>query len=829
MKEQAYNIIKTKYSRTQQQSNLNKFKEARFKISPQEFEDDTLREIVSLKYIYEHGSSESAGYLLKETSLRGRLLVTVNLNSSVSMNDSVNYVEKCNKCLELEAELQAKYQTIKKLKANIKRLNKTSTTNSVKRDIDEIETIIIELEHRVAKLIAKNEHLKQTYKQLYDSIKPSHVHDKEDTESLVNQLNQKKLKGKYIVDNAAQVSNATTITPGMYKLDLVTLAPQDKINREAHIYFLKHTMEQAAILREIVEQANLLNPLDSASYSACKYVKLIQELLGYVRDTFPDIYKSNEKLVTVTPINKKKTVRRMEFVETKKNGIVKKAKKKEEWKPTGKVFTKIRYNWRHTGRTFTLVGNACPLTRITATNEVPPMEPIPIEAVAQKLVETKVYTRKPKFLGTVKFGNDHIAKIMRYDDYLIGNVTISRVYYVEGLGHNLFSVGQLCDSNLEVAFRKHTCFVRNLEGVDLLSGSRETNLYTLSIGDMMASSLICLLSKVSKTKSCKKQTHKPRSEDTDQEKLYLLHMDLCWPMRITSVSGKKYILIIVDDYAWFTWVKFLASKDEAPEFIIKFLKMIHVRLNATVRNIRTDNGTEFVNQTLRSYYESLTAMASEQSSLEPALHEMTPATPSSRLVPNPPPPAPFVPPSRNEWDLVFQPVFDEFFSPSASVASLVPTVKALALVESTGTPSSTSVDQDARSLNKIRLIKLKWIYKVKIDEFGRVLKNKARLVAQGFRQEKGIDFEESFTPVARIEAISIFVANVANKNMMIFQMDVKTTFLNGEVKEKVYVSQPEGFLDQDNPSHVYKLKKAMYGLKQAPRVWYDMLPSFLIS
>ncbi|GJS22053.1 retrovirus-related pol polyprotein from transposon TNT 1-94 [Tanacetum coccineum] len=199
-----------------------------------------------------------------------------------------------------------------------------------------------------------------------------------------------------------------------------------------------------------------------------------------------------------------------------------------------------------------------------------------------------------KFLGTVKFGNDHVAKILGYGDYQIGNVTISRVYYVEGLGHNLFSVGQFCDSNLEVAFRQHTCFIRNLEGVDLLTGSRGNNLYTLSLGDMMASSPICLLSKASKTKSwlwhrrlshlnfgainhlarhglvrglpklkfekdhlcfacamgkSKKKPHKPKSEDTNQEKLYLLHMDLCGPMRVASVNGKKYILVIVDDYS----------------------------------------------------------------------------------------------------------------------------------------------------------------------------------------------------------------------------------------------------------------------------------------
>ncbi|GJZ77523.1 retrovirus-related pol polyprotein from transposon TNT 1-94 [Tanacetum coccineum] len=132
-------------------------------------------------------------------------------------------------------------------------------------------------------------------------------------------------------------------------------------------------------------------------------------------------------------------------------------------------------------------------------------------------------------------------------------------------------------------------------------------------------------------------------------------------------------------------------------------------------------------------------------------------------------------------------------------------------------------------LDNVFLIKLKWIYKVKTDESGRVLKNKALLVAQGFRQEEGIDFEESFTPVARIEAIRIFVANAAHKNITIYQMDVKTAFLNGELKRELYVSQPEGFVDQDNPSNVYKLKKALYGLKHAPRAWYDMLSSFLIS
>nr|GEV35710.1 hypothetical protein [Tanacetum cinerariifolium] len=131
--------------------------------------------------------------------------------------------------------------------------------------------------------------------------------------------------------------------------------------------------------------------------------------------------------------------------------------------------------------------------------------------------------------------------------------------------------------------------------------------------------------------------------------------------------------------------------------------------------------------------------------------------------------------------------------------------------------------------DQVMVITLKWIYKVKHDELGGILKNKARLVVRGYRQEEGIDFEESFALVARLEAILIFLAYAAHKNMVVYQMDVKTAFLNGNLREEVYVSQPDRFVDLDNSNHVYKLKKALYGLKQAPHVWYDMLSSFLLS
>ncbi|GJZ30975.1 retrovirus-related pol polyprotein from transposon TNT 1-94 [Tanacetum coccineum] len=195
-----------------------------------------------------------------------------------------------------------------------------------------------------------------------------------------------------------------------------------------------------------------------------------------------------------------------------------------------------------------------------------------------------------KFLGTVRFGNDQIARIMGYGDYQLGNVIISRVYYVEGLGHNLFSVGQFCDADLEVAFRKNTCFIRNLEGVDLLSGSRDTNLYTISLDDMLKSSPICLLSKASKTKSW------------------------LWHRRLSHLNFGTLNKLAKDGLArGIPRLKFqkdhlfLKIKDEAPAAIIKCIKNIQVRLKVTVRNVQTDNGTEL---SIRHFVNGMKMLAS---------------------------------------------------------------------------------------------------------------------------------------------------------------------------------------------------------------------------
>nr|GEY25264.1 hypothetical protein [Tanacetum cinerariifolium] len=172
-----------------------------------------------------------------------------------------------------------------------------------------------------------------------------------------------------------------------------------------------------------------------------------------------------------------------------------------------------------------------------------------------------------KFIGTVQFGNDHFGAIMGYRDYVVGESVISRVYYVERLGHNLFSVRQFCDSDLEVAFKKHSCYFRDTDGVELIKGSRGSNLYTISVEDMMKKDLVRGLPRLKFKKdhlcsACqlgksKKHTHKTKAENTNLEVLNTLHMDLCGPMRVQTINGKKYILVIVDDYSRFTWVKFL--------------------------------------------------------------------------------------------------------------------------------------------------------------------------------------------------------------------------------------------------------------------------------
>nr|GEZ95433.1 hypothetical protein [Tanacetum cinerariifolium] len=477
--------------------------------------------------------------------------------------------------MNVDAQSQAKDTVIQKLREKLQSLCGDVKERKVKREIEEIETLNIELDHRVTKLVAENEHLKQTYKQLYDSIKSSRVRSKEQCDELIKQVNLK----------SAEISELNA-TPKLRK------------NRTAHTDYIRYTLEEAATLREIVESERLINPLNTSLDYACKYTKHIQELLIILQQTCPCITNLGTKLVAVTPKNKNKQIRLAEHIpksgkttvkttpstkvvsnthvlsftgvnllssacgsqsqDNTKNDRIQRTPRKPkknnleehfrtfrpslnkksvvDTKATSSVtnsMSNVNSDLRYTSCngclffdnhdacvvtyinsvnarwTFTLVGNVCPLTRIATTAIVPLREPILIESNTDKPVVTLVYSRKSKaakkkvpvsklkankslvvqiilwyldsccskhitgdrsqlinfvqkFLGTVKFQNDHVAKIMGYGDYQIENVTISRVYYVEGLGHNLFSVGQFCDSDLEASKTKSWLWHRRL-------------------------------------------------------------------------------------------------------------------------------------------------------------------------------------------------------------------------------------------------------------------------------------------------------------------------------------------------------------------------------
>ncbi|GJV16875.1 retrovirus-related pol polyprotein from transposon TNT 1-94 [Tanacetum coccineum] len=291
----------------------------------------------------------------------------------------------------------------------------------------------------------------------------------------------------------------------------------------------------------------------------------------------------------------------------------------------------------------------------------------------------------------------------------------------------------------------------------------------------------------------------PKLVPSTVSKLELLHIDLCRPMRVASINGKKYILVIIDDYSRYTWVYFLRTKDEAPDMIIDFVNQVQRNLKASILTIRTDNGTEFKNDKLRmkpkadigifvGYSESSrgfqysTTSSQEVSNNSAANTLNNDHTSSSSLIVVDQNDAPqIVSSSEDRVDIepnspVLNEVVDEFIQEDVA-------------------------DFDGNMFHNAP----------QTPEFV----NKYRLVAKGYGQEEGIDFEESFAPVARLEAVIIFMAYAAHKNFPIFQMDVKIAFLNGLLKEEVFVQQPDGFVDPDFLNHVYRLK--LYGLKQASR------------
>nr|GEW94900.1 hypothetical protein [Tanacetum cinerariifolium] len=619
-----------------------------------------------------------------------------------------------------------------------------------------------------------------------------------------------------------------------------------------------------------------------------------------------------------------------------------------------------------------------------------------------------------KFMGTVRFENDHVVAILGFGDFQWGNILITKVYFIEGLGHNLFSVGQFCDSDLEVAFRRNACFVRNLDGVDLLKGDRSTNLYTINLHEMASASPICLTARAPSTKSwlwhqrlshlnfdtindlarndlvsglpkfkyhkehlcpsyeqekSKRASHPPKPVLNSRQRLHILHMDLCGPMRIASINGKRYVLVIVDDYSRYTWSPVIIIRtDNGIEFKNQVLKeyfdtvgishqmssvqtpqqngvverqnwtlveavrtmlifsraplflwaeatatacftqnryIIHRRFNKTPyelingrkpdisflqvfgalcypKNDREDIGklgakgdigffigysvdsyayriynrrTKKIIETMNVSFDELSAMAFEQRSSKPRLQSMTSGQICSGLdLTYATSTITTQQPTEDELDLLFEAMYDDYIGgqPSATARTDVDELNTNALFDgntfvnpfanpfTSATESSSSQNVDPSNMHTFYQPYPHEFQWTKDHPLEQVIREPSRpvLIRNQLRSDgdmcmyaltEGIDFEESFAPVARMEAIRIFLAYAAHKSFSVFQMDVKTAFLLGSLKKDVYVCQPEGFIDADHPSHVYKIKKALYGLMQAPRAWYDELSTFLLQ
>nr|GFB09778.1 hypothetical protein [Tanacetum cinerariifolium] len=554
---------------------------------------------------------------------------------------------------------------------------------------------------------------------------------------------------------------------------------------------------------------------------------------------------------------------------------------------------------------------------------------------------------------TVKFRNDQIAPILGYGDLVQGAVTIKRVYYVEGLNHNLFFVGQFCDADLEVAFRKSTCFIHHLKGNDLLTGSHGTDLYSITLQDTNSPKTIYLMAKATSSQA------------------WLWHRRLSHlNFNTINLLSKNDIVIHLDS--------FLRFKDETPKVLINFLRLVQRGLQAQVRVVRTDKGTEFSSQTLHAYFAaegilhqtsvartpeqngiverrnctlveaartmlsatkvplffwaeaSATACFTQNRSLVIPRHEKTPyhiindRKPSVKLfhifgsicyivkdgknldkIKEKGDECIFVGyPNQSRAYRVFNKRtrvimesihvnFDELPHMASDQLSSDPgpECQSMALNHnslSLGPQCQENVTQADRMVTigetlscHVDSLNMHTFYQhhpskhpwTKDHPLEQVIRNPSQSVRtrcqlesdgeicmfvliasqtepknikkamadsawiesmqeelhQFDRLDEGIDFEESFALVVRLEVVRLFITYAAHKYFTIYQMDVKTAFLYGPLKEEVYVNQPDGFVDPYHPNKVYCLKKALYGLKQAPRAWYDELSTFLVS
>nr|GEW20671.1 retrovirus-related Pol polyprotein from transposon TNT 1-94 [Tanacetum cinerariifolium] len=499
-----------------------------------------------------------------------------------------------------------------------------------------------------------------------------------------------------------------------------------------------------------------------------------------------------------------------------------------------------------------------------------------------------------KFLGTVKFRNDQIAPILGFGDLVQGTVMIKRVYYVKELNHNLFSVGQFCDADLEVAFWKSTCYIRDLKENDLLTGSHGTDLYSITLQDTNSPNLICLMAKVTSSQAW--LWHR-RLSHLNFDTINLLSKN-------NIVAGLPKLKFVKDQLCSSCELEKAKrkSKDETPKVLIDFLMLVQRGLHAQVRIVRTNKGTEFLNKTLHAYFASEGIhhqTISENDSLSPGPQSQENVTQADRTVT-----------TSNELDLLFSLMFDELLNgsfkvvsksstistpdatnqrqqqhttplsnqttpdPSCQVPTLAPSVTSTenmnqaemveeyaqvendefinifcTPVQNRGETSSRYVDssnmhtfyqyhpsehrwtkdnpleqvignpsQSVRIRRQLELDGEMCMFALTVSltepkNIKKAMANSAWIESmqeelhQFDRLDEGVDFEESFAHVARLEVVRLFIAYAAHKSFTVYKTDVKIAFLYGPLKEEVYVNQPDGFVDPYHPNKVYRLKK----------------------
>nr|GEZ64825.1 hypothetical protein [Tanacetum cinerariifolium] len=474
-----------------------------------------------------------------------------------------------------------------------------------------------------------------------------------------------------------------------------------------------------------------------------------------------------------------------------------------------------------------------------------------------------------KFIGTIKFRNDQITPILGYGDLVQGAVTIKRVYYVKGLNHNLFSVGQFCDADLEVAFRKSTCFIHDLKGNDLLTGSHACP---------------------KRTSSSKRIHHQTLVARTPEQNgvVERRNRTLVEAVR-TLLSAAKVPLFFWDEAittACFTQNRSLVipRHEKTPYHIINdqkpSVKFFHI-FGSLCYFVRDGENLDKIKE--KDHVSSDPAhecqrMALEHVSLSPVIQRQANVPQADRTIT-----------MSNELDFLFSLMFDELLNGSSKVVSktstvssgdapnqhqqhitplnnhttpaptcqlptLAPTVTSSENINQAEndqvadnefinifcTPVPDRVETSSRHVDSLNMHTIyqrypsehRWtkdhLLEQVIGNHSQSVRTRRQLESDAemcmFTLTEGVDFEKSFAPVARLEAVRLFIAYAAHKSFTVYQMDVKTMFLYGPLKEEVDVNQPDGFVDPYHPDKVYRLKKALYGLKQAPRAWNSDSP-----